>query len=266
MLRIPEISPDEAMLIDLMKLQLQIDAGVDYPSRVAAAKKQWASQRSSAALRDVAQLLTEVCSGGWRCSYCEDSLGTDIEHIWPKSLYPECVFDWMNFLLVCKHCNGRKGASWAVYPATTGTYQVVSRPHKTPPVAPPTAGDPVFIDPRQEDALLFFVLDLRLFRFVVKPGLGGRLIERARYTLNALGLNEDALCTEREHQYGNYLARLKDYLSEKRQGATTPKLDLQRSALLRQRLPTVFREMQRQHARIPELSTLFGNIPEALGW
>lgn len=266
MLRVPEISPDEEVLNGLAQLQQRVDAAADYPSRVAAAKMQWATQRSHVALRDVELLLADICSGGKRCSYCEDSLGTDIEHIWPKSLYPQCVFDWMNFLLACGRCNSRKGASWAVYSSASGTYQVVSRSPKAPPVTPPTAGDPVFIDPRQEDAFQLLMLDLRSFRFVVKPGVVDRLSERVKYTLNTLGLNEDALCTERDHQYGNYLARLKVYLHEKQQGADASMLDRHRSAILRQRLPTVFREMQRQQTSIPELNSLFREIPESLSW
>jgi hypothetical protein len=37
--------------------------------------------------------------------YCEDSLGTDIEHFWPKMAYPERAFAWDNYLLACSHCN-----------------------------------------------------------------------------------------------------------------------------------------------------------------
>lgn len=37
--------------------------------------------------------------------YCEDSLGTDIDHFWPKSDYPDRTFLWENYLLACSHCN-----------------------------------------------------------------------------------------------------------------------------------------------------------------
>lgn len=43
-----------------------------------------------------------------RCMYCEDSLGTDIEHFWPKATYPEKAFLWENYLLACSFCNSNE--------------------------------------------------------------------------------------------------------------------------------------------------------------
>lgn len=37
--------------------------------------------------------------------YCEDSLGTDIDHFYPKKRYPHRAFRWDNYLLACSHCN-----------------------------------------------------------------------------------------------------------------------------------------------------------------
>jgi hypothetical protein len=45
-----------------------------------------------------------------KCAYCEckpvvgDSY-IQVEHFYPKSLYPEHCFDWHNFLPVCARCN-----------------------------------------------------------------------------------------------------------------------------------------------------------------
>lgn len=44
-----------------------------------------------------------------RCMYCLDSHGTDIEHFWPKSPYPERMFVWPNLLLCCAECGRFKG-------------------------------------------------------------------------------------------------------------------------------------------------------------
>ncbi|MBW8876770.1 MAG: hypothetical protein JF614_17545 [Acidobacteria bacterium] len=46
-----------------------------------------------------------MASGLERCMYCEDSEGTAIEHFWPKSVYPERAFDWLNYLIACSRCN-----------------------------------------------------------------------------------------------------------------------------------------------------------------
>lgn len=48
-----------------------------------------------------------MASGIERCAYCEDSEGTAIDHFWPKNVYPERAFDWLNYLLVCSTCNSR---------------------------------------------------------------------------------------------------------------------------------------------------------------
>jgi hypothetical protein len=37
--------------------------------------------------------------------YCEDSLGTDIDHFEPIAVAPLRAFDWNNHLLACSHCN-----------------------------------------------------------------------------------------------------------------------------------------------------------------
>lgn len=58
-------------------------------------------------------LIAETYS---KCAYCEAmfmavSYG-DIEHILPKSIFPELVVDWANLTLVCSRCNNEKGAKY----------------------------------------------------------------------------------------------------------------------------------------------------------
>jgi len=48
---------------------------------------------------------------GCYCSFCETPapLGSlEVEHILPKSIYPESEFVWENFLLACRNCNATK--------------------------------------------------------------------------------------------------------------------------------------------------------------
>lgn len=68
------------------------------------ASRLW-GQKSGKAWKLVRQALAEMCSGIKRCMYCEDSAGTDIEHFYPKSDYPERAFGWDNYLLACSTCN-----------------------------------------------------------------------------------------------------------------------------------------------------------------
>ena len=48
---------------------------------------------------------------GRYCSYCERGLpiGLAVEHMAPRSLYPDREVDWNNFLLGCTNCNSVKG-------------------------------------------------------------------------------------------------------------------------------------------------------------
>lgn len=45
---------------------------------------------------------------GKYCSYCERPVTLAVEHVKPKSRYPELECDWNNFLLGCSNCNGTK--------------------------------------------------------------------------------------------------------------------------------------------------------------
>lgn len=48
---------------------------------------------------------------GEYCSFCEQRLGASlaVEHVLPKSLYPDLELSWDNFLLACTNCNSTKG-------------------------------------------------------------------------------------------------------------------------------------------------------------
>lgn len=68
----------------------------------------WSSARSTAALQHVFATLVAMVGIRARCYFCGDSRGTDIDHFRPKSRYPDSVFAWPNFLLVCAGCNRKK--------------------------------------------------------------------------------------------------------------------------------------------------------------
>lgn len=64
--------------------------------------------KSNKAFVEIRERLREMATGVERCMYCEDSAGTDIEHFYPKSLYPERAFEWKNYLHACSHCNSNE--------------------------------------------------------------------------------------------------------------------------------------------------------------
>lgn len=67
------------------------------------------ARRTMAISREVTRILRHMAGQRERCFFCEDSRGTDIEHFWPKTPYPERAFSWPNLLLACTGCNRLKG-------------------------------------------------------------------------------------------------------------------------------------------------------------
>jgi uncharacterized protein (TIGR02646 family) len=62
----------------------------------------------------VKRRLEEMAGDGKRCMYCSDSCGDEIEHFWPKTTYPDRMYDWRNLLLSCGACNLIKGEEFPI--------------------------------------------------------------------------------------------------------------------------------------------------------
>ena len=69
----------------------------------------WKSARRTQPLKEALAVLQRMAGGRERCMYCVDSHGTDIEHFWPKTPYPQRMFEWPNMLLCCTECGRWKG-------------------------------------------------------------------------------------------------------------------------------------------------------------
>lgn len=93
----------------LSKVQARVDVQADFAAKAIRAKNEWDSKTSSktkrAAFGEIKETLLEMCVGTEICNYCENNEATDIEHIYPKSFFPERAFHWDNYLLACKTCN-----------------------------------------------------------------------------------------------------------------------------------------------------------------
>ncbi len=70
----------------------------------AEAERLW-NQKATGLFDTVRTTLEAMAAGRARGMYCEDDRGTDIEHFYPKALYPDRAFSWGNYLLACGHCN-----------------------------------------------------------------------------------------------------------------------------------------------------------------
>ena len=181
--------------------------------------------------------------------------------------FPEAAFVWLNYLYACGPCNGHKSNHYAVFDTRSGKLVDVQR-KPNDPVVPPRPGKPVLIDPRTEDPCNFLWLDVQTtFCFSPRMGIGPVDRERANYTIDKLGLNERAyLRIARRQAFMDYVAQLKQYRTDREEGA--PEFELRRiEKHIRERQhPTVWSEMKRQHAVIPTLKKLFDSVPEALTW
>ncbi len=269
MIRLPDIPLSSAAQRQLERWQAEVDGLASYAERVDAAKQRFA-QRNTARNKTFAEVrrqLRTMCSGAQRCGYCEDSAADEVEHIWPKDLYPELVFAWRNYLYACGLCNGPKNNRFAVFPPRARKPVEVSRAQGKP-VKPPRKGAPVLIDPRHEDPMQFLILDLRgTFFFEPLARKGQKEHARADYTRTILRLNDrEYLPVARGDAFKAYRALLSEYGALRERGASPADLQQRIHAIQRGTHPTVWREMKRQQRQLPELRELFRKAPEALGW
>ena len=255
---------DGQTLRRLGEYQAEVDAAGTYAQQVAAGKDLYDRFSDNVAFRAVRNRLAVMCSSARRCGYCEDSVGDEIEHIRPKDLYPERTFVWENYLLACGQCNRGRSSRFSV--VVSGGLVDVTRRRGAPVLRPPE-GPPALIVPREEDP--FALLDLEIvdtFTFLPREDLREIDEERAEYTIGVLNLNRDVLLEARREAYRSYRARLFEYRGLRDSGASDAELAILREAITTSMHPTVWREMQRQHALIDELAALFVDVPEALNW
>ncbi|HWN68611.1 MAG TPA: HNH endonuclease [Haliangium sp.] len=248
-------------------LQADLDRESDYARCVKLAADMWKNRTTNKQFERIREILYEMCFGPRRCAYCEDSLSAQIEHVKPKSLYPEATFSWENFLPTCGRCNSSKNAEFAVFVPHEPKPVQVARPQGHP-VVPPRAGEPALIHPRREDPLRFLILDLKdTFHIHPRPGLEGREQTRAQWTIEKLlKLNSDALAESRRDAFHGYRAHLREYIQER--DANPDAAELARCIKQIQRIKHrfVWEEMKTQREHYPSLRTLFDQAPEALGW
>ncbi len=84
----------------LDEYQAQIDEKPTYKDMVKKAKTSFSGKnnKKNKTFNAVKEALNAMCSGARRCHYCEDSAADEVEHFYPKDLYPEKCFSWGNYL------------------------------------------------------------------------------------------------------------------------------------------------------------------------
>ena len=273
-----DVTPSEAILKALKKFQDEIDSLKTFPEQSAKAKEMFPKKntKSNTVFKEIKECLTKMCNSTRRCVYCEDSLGDEVEHIYPKDLYPDKCFKWENYIYACGPCNGPKNNKFAVFRTSDGKFMEINPPKGTASTKPPK-GVAALINPRVEDPLKYAILDLSgTFKFFPKPGQNNIDTKKADYTYNdVLRLNHEErepLRQARENAYSMYKARLFEYVTNKKAKTPQPKLDKMKEALLKENHPTVWKEMQRYYhdnllASVDmDLKELFDKVPEVLDW
>jgi hypothetical protein len=263
---LPNLPLPVAAAVKLAEYQAEIDGLATFAERVEAGKRLFNSRnnKSNVTFNAIKSVLTNMCSGARRCVYCEDSAADEVEHIYPKHFYPDRVFVWENFVYACGPCNGPKASSFAVFIVNAEAKVELTR---SADPSPPPIGVPGLIDPRLEDATQLLALDLReTFYFVERATSGTLEHQRASYTIEILGLNKrEYLRLARRAAYRDYRAHLAQYRAVRTSGNEAEMQRLAHEIRTRQH-PTVWTEMKRQHANLPDLAQLFADSPEALTW
>ena len=273
MIQLPtNLTPSDEVLAQLSAYQSEIVG--DFATKQALVKRKtvpgFASRNkpSNPTFQAVRKVLSEMCSGARRCAYCEDSVADEVEHIYPKDLFPDKCYEWANYLYACGPCNGPKNNQFAVF--LPNGEMVVLGSNQEPP-----HDSSVVINPRLENGMDFCRLDLISFHFKIVAPAGTPEYLRADYTFNTvlrLNIQREYLVEARENAYSEYKSRLGFYYSKKRNNAPENQLNKMVEQLKKSNHTTVWCEMQRSHqegllASIdPDLDELFLTCPEALTW
>lgn len=280
----------------LVSVQQDIDKEVTFEAKAKKAKLKWegktGSHAAQGAFSDIKNVLTDMCSGVQICVYCEHNEATDIEHIYPKRLYPDKAFTWNNYLFACGKCNTHyKAENFKIF-SPAGSITVVDITPKPKVYVQPANDDALFINQRLEDPMTLLKLDIVNQQYLFREihAAGTREYEKAKYTKDLLGLNDRAdLVRQRQAAHKWYLSELKKYVAVKNAAdfnvltlvasgevivdTTAPfanekkrVLNSIKHDLLSHSHPTVWRELIRQRNQLPQTNLLFNQAPEILNW
>lgn len=223
--------------------QARVDAKVGRQNKYLEAKRLF-SLKSNGAFREIRSALEAASPTADACVYCERDRHREIEHVKPQRHYPESAFDWENYVLSCTVCNqDRKNDRFAVIDAALNLIEFNRfslAVHQPVPV-----GTIAIINPRVEDPMSFFFLDLPTGELVVQaPTVLDSL--RACFTRDLFDLNNDAFMRIRR----GAATSLRGYASEyQRYIAIGDGAGAQRvlSEIKEHPHPTVLAELKRQN-------------------
>ncbi len=236
-----------------------------FEEQKAEAKRLWKNKnrKENKVFNEVRNSLKKMAPIGGCCMYCESNTGSQIEHFRPKSRFPECAFEWENFLPACGECNLGKSSSFRVYINETNYWYDVPANGIPPDMR---FRMPALMNPRHEDPMDILGLELSgTFLYYSRYPKGTVEYERAHYTVELLGLNKnEILRLMRGNAYHAYISHLERYVRKADQPDMQSKT---KRVILNIPQATVWWEMKRQSQnRHHELNSLFQKVPEAKLW
>lgn len=267
--------------VDALKdLQKEIDI-LPEKERAAKAKALWEGRTNNEAFETIHRTLKGMCVGKAKCNYCEHNEAADIEHIAPKSLFPELAFVWTNYILACKQCNtGHKLDKMYVFSPPGSATSFLAKAAADGSL--PESKDLAYIHPRFEDPMDLMQLnmwedgDLGDFIFYPLHSRDTREHAKVANTLEILKLDEArSLDYDRAKTFNSFKASLAEYARvvkasthEDLTAATRgyPPIDRQQPIEVEKNKilasitkdieesihPTVWREMIRQRTTLPQ--------------
>ena len=204
-------------------MQQKVNNEASFAAKVKKAQTLWdnksSAQEGKKAFEAVTQILSEMCLSVKTCNYCEQNEANDIEHIFPKSFFPEKAFVWENYLLACKQCNS--GYKLDKCFVIDDEDNIISVERGTEPAHETMA----FIDPRTEDPNDFLLLNTQTWTFEIKDNLSKTNQYKAEKTLEILQLNHRDYLKEGRKTTANRLYNLLERLARISEAQTIPEIE-----------------------------------------
>lgn len=178
-------------LEELEKLQQLVNAKSTFAEQVEEAQHIWKTKSSTILgkqiFEEVKAILTQMCLSIEVCNYCEENEANHIEHIHPKSFFPELAFIWDNYLLACPTCNSTYKLDKCYTIDNASVLDILKRNFQ-----PKNGSTIAFINPRMEDPNHYMMLNMETYTFDIQDDLSLLEQYKAEKTIEILNLNERA--------------------------------------------------------------------------
>jgi uncharacterized protein (TIGR02646 family) len=275
---------------ELDTLQNQIDVLPTFEEKAEKASALWKTKGSAKgiqAFETIKSQLKSLCVFIDTCNYCEHNEATDIEHVYPKSFFPNLAFSWENYILACKNCNSGYKLDKCYTVDNLGNTYKINRGTE------PQHKHAAILNPRlsTDNPNSCMILNTKSFRFDILEDLAPIVKSKTEKTLEILALNERHTLIEMRKQQAkahyDRLERLSRILNcvsiNELRVMVNPyddfddNADLQeekdriktlcRSEIERCSHPSVWHAIKTIESQVsPQWQKLFAAIPEALNW